>query len=218
MDQPHRNQPIPDGQASFAALSAELAVEVRLDGARHVQPMPASGPLTVILSTTRLDAVDAADAGAEDTVLEIDRGAGWEPFADGMDLVPGWIAFRLESGEGSSSSTSPRAPRSRVPSGVITPITVVLERPRLLSRRLLPHRNPRPPLQAPTSTATPEPSPTATTDRSDATDETGDDSDSEEPDAATEAGEEPDAADARPARMPDAATMPARSPATTVER
>ena len=85
------------------------AVEIRWAGMTHVQPL--DGDVVVVLATL------VADPDAD--VVDIDRGLGWEPFVDGIEVLPGRVAVRLDNG-GIAKLDVPGDHAMSVPSGTIT--------------------------------------------------------------------------------------------------
>ncbi len=76
------------GVAAFETLSDAIEFEVSWKGSRFVRPLVAGG-VDVVLGRV--------DSGGAD-VAEINRGNGWEPFFDRIQVMPGPVALRLADG------------------------------------------------------------------------------------------------------------------------
>ena len=133
-------------QAPVAVLPSATPVEeieITLDGVRHVTPM-AEGDLVLRLSTL------VADPGAAPT--EIDRGAGWEPFPSGLEILPGPVVIRTADG-GVAKLDIAAGHEVQVPSGIHTPLPPVTTPADLVPTTSTP---------APRSTTAPAPTPDPT--------------------------------------------------------
>ncbi|MGI9607706.1 MAG: glycosyltransferase family 2 protein [Acidimicrobiales bacterium] len=78
----------PAGLTHVDSLTSNIQVEVTWRGGRVILPMTDGG---VQLELARIDSGGAA-------AVEIDRGNGWEPFHDGVQVMPGRVAIRLADG------------------------------------------------------------------------------------------------------------------------
>ncbi len=125
------------GRTTLAPDPRIEAVEITWEGVSVVEAV--DGDVVVVL------AVLVADPGA--AVTEIERGAGWEPFVDGMQVLPGRITLRLDDG-GIVKLDVPGDHRMTVPSGTITRLD------------LTPAPTPAPPAATPSSAPGQEPTPT----------------------------------------------------------
>ncbi|MEM9561338.1 MAG: PilZ domain-containing protein [Actinomycetota bacterium] len=114
VDEGHRfDAPPVDGGA--------LSVEVTLDGSRLVRAFGADG--VIVLSRVRLE--PEVDEAGQPVTTWLDRGRGWEPAGDGMELVPGRIVVR--TGDGTILRLDvPEASELRLPAGDIVPVEVEL--------------------------------------------------------------------------------------------
>ncbi len=84
------------GRARFEALGPDTSIELTWQDRRYVH-RPDGLATTVVMG--RIDVGDPGPAvGGDRLVTDIDRGAGWEPFVDGADLLPGRFALRLADG------------------------------------------------------------------------------------------------------------------------
>ena len=84
------------GRARFEALGPDTSIELTWQDRRYVH-RPDGLATTVVMG--RIDVGDPGPAvGGDRLVTGIDRGAGWEPFVDGADLLPGRFALRLADG------------------------------------------------------------------------------------------------------------------------
>ncbi len=85
------------GRAGFEALGPGVTIELTWQGRRSVH-RPNGAATTVIMG--RIDAGDPGAAGdVEDRLAtDIDLGGGWQPFVDGIELLPGRFALRLADG------------------------------------------------------------------------------------------------------------------------
>ena len=104
---------------SWPPAGDDQAIEVVAGGARHVSRWDGVGPRAtepvIVLARVRL--TPSSDP------LWIDRGRGWEPVVDGMDLVPGPVAVRLDDGTILRLDV-PESNELTLPVGRLTPVEV----------------------------------------------------------------------------------------------
>ncbi len=102
-----------------------LSIDITLDQSRLVRPFGADG--VVVLSRVRLE--PEVDESGQTVTTWLDRGQGWEPAADGMDLVPGRIVVRTDDGTIQRVEV-PEGSELRLPQIDVVPVEVDLpERP-----------------------------------------------------------------------------------------
>ena len=139
-----------DGAATvISALEQPTQIEVMWQGARYVQPFSPEAVVELALVSPDADA----------RITEIDRGAGWEPFVEPMEVLPGRFVVRLADGDVAKFEV-PAGHRLVVPSGRLGQLdrTIALPTP-----EPAPTSEPEPtPTSEPTATTEPTAEPTAT--------------------------------------------------------
>jgi cellulose synthase (UDP-forming) len=131
------------------------SIEVRLGGARFVREvMDPTALHTVVLARVRI-------AAGEPLGAFLDRGTGWEPAIDGMDLVPGPLVVRLDDGTVLRLDV-PESHRLLLPEGELVPVVVDLPRAASTPTSATTPTSAATSTSTPTSTSTSTSAPTST--------------------------------------------------------
>jgi PilZ domain len=141
------------GPGTFAipALDAPTNIEVAWQGSRIVRTF--SPDLSVVLARLR------ADTGVG--VTAIDRGTGWGPFEDGMEILPGRFVVRMSDGSLAKLEV-PGGHELTVPSGTLTQLEIPIPIPTPAPSPEPAAPDPTAPVAEPTGQATESPAQTAT--------------------------------------------------------